>query len=298
MDIHDILDGEIRQPVGPGIVRFVEYWAERRQAGGRPPLLASIRSIELAAMASSLVVFDAEPYGKSGGFQFRCRDMGTRHRDFIGMDMTGKTLEEIFDHENARFFSNIYWGVLTTGRPHYWRRPNAVAGREFETYERAIAPVEDPAKPMGTLVGVWHWTPLLGAEEDSEPYRPARTATGAPSIQRRGGRPARPTYRLIVEAGQFPLAKDCAFEPVALKSADAFIETLRPVLEPIWRGLATRREPTGAREIALIEPSLAVSVTAALDAVPLDRFDRFVDALRPRLEELRAALAGARAKQT
>jgi hypothetical protein len=298
MNVHDILDGDIRQPVGPGIARFVEYWAERRQASGRPPLLASIRSIELAAMASSLVVFDAEPYGESGGFKFRCREMGARHRDFVGTDLTGKTLEEIFDHEDARFFSNIYWGVLTTGRPHYWRRPSAVAGREFETYERAIAPVEDPARPLGTLIGVWHWTPLLGAEEDGEAYRPARTATGAPSIQRRAGRRTRPTYRLIVEAGRFPLAKDCAFEAVALKSADAFIETLRPVLEPIWRGLATRREPTGAREIALIEPSLAVSVTAELDAVPLDRFDRFVNALRPRLEELRAALAGARAKQT
>lgn len=70
------------------------------------------------------------------------------------------------------------------------------------------------------------------------------------------------------------------------------------MLEPIWRGLATRRVPADTREIALIEPSLDVSVRAGLDAVPLDRFDRFVNALRPRLEELRSAIEGARAGKT
>jgi hypothetical protein len=294
MDILGIMDGDIRAPVGPGVERFVGYWAARREPGGRPPLWSSIKSYELAAQASSLVVFDAEPYRDGAGYQFRCREMGPRHRDFVGTDLTGKTLEDVFEHDDARFFSNIFWGVLTTGRPHYWRRPVAIPGREFEIYERVVAPVHDPAHPLGTLIGLWQWTPLLGAADDEQATRPAPTAGGAPSIRRR----AAPTYRLIVEAGAFPLAKDCGFEPVALKSTDTFVETLRPVLEPIWRGLATRRAPGGVHEIALIEPALDVSVRADLDAVPLDRFDRFVNALRPRLEELRTALSGARTRKT
>lgn len=294
MDVFNIVDGDTRGQIGPGIERFVDYWANRREPGGRPPLLASIKAYELAAQASSLVLFDAERRDDHG-FRFRCREMGARHMDFSGTDLTGKLLEDVFAEDDARFFSNIYWGVLTTGRPHYWRRPSAIPGREFETYERVIAPVDDPNHPLGTLIGLWQWTPLVAAEgEDNRPAR--RTAGGIPSIRRGGSRP--PTYRLIVEAGQFPLAKDCAFEPLALKSAETFVETLRPVLEPIWRGLATHRAPAGTQEIALTEPSLDVSVRAGLDAVPLDRFDRFVDALRPRLEELRAAIAGARANNS
>lgn len=295
MDFLSIIDGDTRGPVGPGIGRFVEYWANRREPGGRPPLLTSIKSYELAAQASSLVLFDAERLD-DGGYRFRCREMGARHRDFTGTDLTGKLLEDVFDNDDARFFSNIYWGVLTTGRPHYWRRPRAIRGREFETYERVIAPVEDLARPLGTLIGLWQWTPLVGGEDASDRPPVRRTAGGISSIRRGGGKP--PAFRLIVEAGQFPLAQDCAFEPPALKSTDTFVAMLRPVLEPIWRGLATHRVAAGTREIALIEPSLDVSVRVGLDAVPLDRFDRFVEALCPRLEELRSAIAGARANKT
>lgn len=296
MEMLNLVDGDTRGPVGPGIIRFVEHWVGRRQSGGRPPMLASIDSYELAQQASSLVVFDAERRDGADGFRFRCREMGPRHRDFAGTDLTGKVLEDVFEDDDARFFSNVYWGVLTTGRPHYWRRPSAVPGREFEVYERVIAPVDDPAHPLGTLIGLWQWAPLMGDSDDARPPRPAGARSGTPSIRRDGS--GHPAFRLIVEAGRFPLANDCAFEPAALKSIEAFIGTLRPVLEPIWRGLATGRPPGGTREITLIEPSLNVSVKAVLDAVPLDRFDRFVNALHPRLEELRTAIAGARAKQT
>lgn len=75
--------------------------------------------------------------------------------------------------------------------------------------------------------------------------------------------------------------------------------------EPVAAGIARfvddwaeHRQPAGApREIAPIEPALDVSVRVRLDAMPLDRFHRFVDALRPRLEEFRVALAGTRARQ-
>lgn len=175
MDVLSLIDGDTRGPIGPGIERFVTYWAARREPRERPPLYSSIKRYELAAQASSMVVFDAEENGEASGYRFRCREMGARHRDFAGQDITGKTLEDVFEYDDARFFSNIYWGVLTTGRPHYWRRPSPLEGREFELYERVIAPVTDPAHPLGTLVGLWQWTPLMGGyDEDAPPGRRGR----------------------------------------------------------------------------------------------------------------------------
>jgi hypothetical protein len=135
MNHRSLVDGDLRQPVAAGIARLVDYRAGHRQPGARPPLLSTLHGFDVPALASGFVTCDAAPFGEGRGFQFRCREMGPRHRAFVGRDLTGKTLEDVFDHDDARFFSNIHWGVLTTGRPRNWRRPSAMPGRESETYD-------------------------------------------------------------------------------------------------------------------------------------------------------------------
>lgn len=105
-----------------------DYW-RAKAAGGAYPTRADIQPAELRSILPSLSLLDID--GEAGAQRLRVRLAGTRLRDYYGIEITGRYLDEFDLGDQVDYWSAAYREVIHAGRPAQgvialvpWNQPN------------------------------------------------------------------------------------------------------------------------------------------------------------------------------
>jgi hypothetical protein len=111
------------------------YWKEKRR--DRPmPVRRDIDPLDLRAALGDIALVEV----MRDPLRYRFRLDGTRQVERFGVDMTGKTLDELPDSTMRAITERSYREVVTAGRPAVHQRDVMTDGRLF-VYEVVILPL-------------------------------------------------------------------------------------------------------------------------------------------------------------
>lgn len=131
--------------------------------GDALPVRATFDMMAIYKIAERLVLIDLE--GEVDGFhRFKWRYAGTGLRRLVGVEMTGRYLDDVAEPDNARMAATIYREMIETRAPHVWRHNVRVQeeDRRFLDYDRFLLPLADDQGACRHLIGVY-------AFDDSKP---------------------------------------------------------------------------------------------------------------------------------
>lgn len=146
----------------PRLAALFAYWDGKR-AGRAMPTRADIDPIEMQAWLGNLLLIDVTDDGR-----FVYRLYGTKFVDSFGLDMTGRSVDELPAEQRERVRSD-YEAVRASGQPRArlytalfetssrgLRQPGADAARapQVVTWERLVLPLGAPSVAM-LLVGAY-----------------------------------------------------------------------------------------------------------------------------------------------
>jgi len=137
--------------LSPKNEQVLAYW--RRKAGQRAmPSRADLDPvIDLPKLTMHLFLVDVE----RGAMRFRFRLVGTGVVDHVGRDMTGKYLDELFDHE--KHYIEVKEDYLEVVRSRMPRRGVVRFFSELRgmtaNYERLLLPMSDDGQRVNLLFG-------------------------------------------------------------------------------------------------------------------------------------------------
>ena len=130
----------------PDLARFVGYWMERRQARAMPGR-ADIDPMDIPDLLPGICLLEVEDLARPA-CKVRFRLAGTRIRDMVGHDVTGKFIDDVFDPPTVEKMAENYQWIIDHLEPHYDRRTRRLSEMTTAVYERILAPLgEDGARP-------------------------------------------------------------------------------------------------------------------------------------------------------
>ncbi len=126
------------------------YWLERHEGQGNLPKLSDIHLMDWHKLASRMSIIDAIP-DEQMGLRFYWRYAGTALRDFFGIEMSGKMMDEAFDSSAYKAISPTYFEVYKTEKPHLWSRSAGIMNirDSSRTYERVLYPLRNSKGDAG-----------------------------------------------------------------------------------------------------------------------------------------------------
>jgi hypothetical protein len=142
---------EAIQCLSPKNQSVLEYWYEKAGERAMPSRVDLDPVIDLPKLTLHMFLVDVE----RGATRFRFRLVGTGVVDHVGRDMTGKYLDELFDHENH--YIEVKEDYLDVVRH---RAPRMGVVRFFSdlrgmvsNYERLLLPLSDDGERVNLLFG-------------------------------------------------------------------------------------------------------------------------------------------------
>ena len=138
----------------PSFAKLVDYYA--RQGGGAAPRLSDIELMDIYDLVPDMVLIDLEG-ALEGAHRFRWRLAGGNLGHVIGLEMTGRYLDEIAAPATAAEADETYCRVLKTGEWHAWRHRVDVqaADRQHLEYVRLLMPLLDETGAPRHLIGIY-----------------------------------------------------------------------------------------------------------------------------------------------
>jgi len=142
---------EAMQCLSPKNQDVLDYWREKAGDRAMPSRVDLDPVIDLPRLTLHMFLVDVE----RGDTRFRFRLVGTGVVDHVGRDMTGKYLDELFDHENHYIETKEdYLDVVR------YREPRTDVVRFFSdlrgmvsNYERLLLPLSDDGERVNLLFG-------------------------------------------------------------------------------------------------------------------------------------------------
>jgi hypothetical protein len=142
---------EAMRCISPKNQSVLEYWAAKAGARAMPSRVDLDPVIDLPKLTLHMFLVDVE----RGATRFRFRLVGTGVVDHVGRDMTGKYLDELFDHE--KHYIEVKEDYLDVVR---LRAPRRALVRFFSdlrgmvaNYERLLLPLSDDGERINLLFG-------------------------------------------------------------------------------------------------------------------------------------------------
>ncbi len=109
-----LIDQAVRaQLLVPQQVELFDYWASKSSETAFPRR-ADIHPAELRALLPCLSLMDVTEYAP---LQLRVRLAGTRLRDYLGVEITGRTLDELDLRDQRDYWETAYREVVEYRRP-------------------------------------------------------------------------------------------------------------------------------------------------------------------------------------
>ncbi|MFN4087934.1 MAG: PAS domain-containing protein [Alphaproteobacteria bacterium] len=126
--------------------RLYAYWDGLRR-GRRYPTRREVDPLQLPFILGNLLLIEVMP-GRAG---FRVRLHGTALAERIGMELTGRLLDDHPDEAFRRLAARTFAHVSRVGDP-FGATGDRVAGADRHPYETLILPLSDDGKTVDTLL--------------------------------------------------------------------------------------------------------------------------------------------------
>ena len=140
----------------PDLQFFLDYWRALHGADGGLPKRQDMMPFDIKPLLPGLIIFDV--FRQVDGFyRYRYRLVGSDHDRANKRSLTGLFLDDVHTQRESDRICPIYRRIVETGEPHYWKRANALPGREVTSYQRVLAPFADGDGAVGSLIGAWVW---------------------------------------------------------------------------------------------------------------------------------------------
>jgi len=135
--------------------RLYNFWTRHGSPDG-PARLAGLDLMEIYPIVPMLVLVDLEGE-MTGEHRFKWRLAGTLLRNLVGVEMTGRYLDEIATPEMTVLSDETYCGILRTREPHVWRQEVAIqtTDRSYVEYDRLLLPLLGASGEAEHLIGVY-----------------------------------------------------------------------------------------------------------------------------------------------
>lgn len=86
--------------------------------------------------------------------EVKFRLAGNRVRDMIGYDVTGRSIEELFDSPTVEKMMENYQLIAKTLEPHYEKRRKPISDVTTAIYERVLAPLGEEGQAPEMFFGM------------------------------------------------------------------------------------------------------------------------------------------------
>lgn len=137
----------------PDLLRLYDDWRAGAPAG-RLPARADIDVMALDYMLGHLILVDVLDDGGGAAARFRYRLIGADLAATLGLEMTGRTLDEHPDPTFREVAKRVYATVAAAGRPTAARRDSIIDGR-VRRYEAIHLPLAADGRTVDmVLVGM------------------------------------------------------------------------------------------------------------------------------------------------
>lgn len=129
----------------PLLRRFFAYWDEKR--GGRAmPAFADLDPLEFPWALGNLTLVDVLQAPR----RYRYRLVGSRHASKLGMDMTGKLVDDFPSAAIRNILTQSYDEAVAAGEPLHRTRWDVVAGVDHH-YEALLLPLSSAPPAIDML---------------------------------------------------------------------------------------------------------------------------------------------------
>jgi len=130
--------------------RIWEYWCSLRPAPGRFPARRHFEPSAVPDLLPWLWLLDVE----RAPLRFRCRLVGTGHRDMMGREFTGRWADEVFPRF-AETRAHVDFVAAAAGEPRWFRGvPDFAPATEYAGTERLVLPLAADGARIDLLLGV------------------------------------------------------------------------------------------------------------------------------------------------
>jgi hypothetical protein len=127
-----------------------EFWNRRR--GARPFLArADFQPEDLKPLLGMLILVDVLPGETPATARFRYRVHGSKLVQQMGYDMTGRTVDEVPNADNARFITGKWRQLVAERRPIAFTRER-VLGQGLRRYEALALPLSSDGAAIDMIL--------------------------------------------------------------------------------------------------------------------------------------------------
>jgi hypothetical protein len=136
------------------VARLLEYWRSIRPAEHRFPGRRHVEPTDLPELLRWLWLVDVQ----QAPLRFRCRLVGTGHREMMGKDCTGFWIDEVFpDFTQRRSYADF--AAAAAGEPRWYRgEPDFAPPQSYVGTERLMLPLAADGETVDMLLGLTLYT--------------------------------------------------------------------------------------------------------------------------------------------
>jgi len=132
---------------------FFDYWMSRAPSG-RLPGRQHIDPLDIPKLLPGLALFDV--IRTADGLRFRWRLVGTALVEAIGVDYTGRFVDEAgLPAVKYEAVHRVFCDIVRDKRPNYWETPITSAGRDFISLQRLALPLAGDGETVDMIVGYY-----------------------------------------------------------------------------------------------------------------------------------------------
>lgn len=148
------------QATDPRFRAFFDYWRERAPPGLLPGR-KHIDPLDIPALLPGVVLYDVvgDPAGALASPRFRFRLVGTMMCETVGVDPTGRFLDEMVLADKKDAVQAAFLSVARDGVAHYWENPLWSADRSYLRLQRLALPLASDGVTVDKIVAYYIRTP-------------------------------------------------------------------------------------------------------------------------------------------
>lgn len=132
----------------PLLLRVFDYWRAKIK-DGRLPSRMDIDPLDLPYVLGNMILVDVE----RDPWRFRYRLAGSKVTSRLGIDPTGKYVDEHPDPTHRQNLQAVYTEVATTGLPKAYARDQVIDNR-YRRYDVLVVPLSDETGEVGMIMAV------------------------------------------------------------------------------------------------------------------------------------------------
>lgn len=144
----------------PRFAEFFAYW-QRRAPPGRLPGRQHIDPVDIPGLLAGIVLFDVvgDAAARPAALRFRFRLVGTLMCETLGVDPTGRFLDEVVLSDKKDAVQAAFVSIVRDRAAHYWENPLWSADRTYVRVQRLALPLASDGETVDMVAAYYVRTP-------------------------------------------------------------------------------------------------------------------------------------------